>query len=55
MTEPDPGAEVVYRRHAIVSDADLREAARKLTSTIPGANTGSDAILAPRGITKSGS
>jgi|SRR5882724_5759852 len=28
--------ENVYRRYAIVSDADLREAARKLTGTIPG-------------------
>jgi integrase len=28
--------ESVYRRYAIVSDADLREAARKLTGTIPG-------------------
>ena len=26
--------ESVYRRYAIVSDADLREAARKLTGTI---------------------
>jgi hypothetical protein len=28
--------ESVFRRYAIVSDADLREAARKLTGTIPG-------------------
>jgi integrase len=28
--------ESVYRRYAIVSDADLREAARKLTGTITG-------------------
>jgi hypothetical protein len=28
--------ESVYRRYAIVSDTDLREAALKLTGTIPG-------------------
>jgi integrase len=28
--------EAVYRRYAIVSDADLKEAARKLTGTISG-------------------
>ena len=32
--------EAVYRRYAIVSDADLQEAARKLTGTIPGTNAG---------------
>jgi hypothetical protein len=31
--------ESVYRRYAIVSDADLREAARKMTGTIPGTVT----------------
>jgi len=34
--------ESVYRRYAIVSDADLREAARKLTGTIPGTVTHSE-------------
>jgi hypothetical protein len=47
--------EAVYRRYAIVSDADLQEAARRLTGTIPGTNAGSDAILAARETTKSGS
>ena len=47
--------EAVYRRYAIVSDADLREAARKLTGTIPGTNAGPDAILAAREKGKSGS
>jgi hypothetical protein len=31
--------ESVYRRDAIVSDADLQEAARKLAGTIPGTAT----------------
>ena len=31
--------ESVYRRYAIVSDADLQEAARKLAGTIPGTMT----------------
>ena len=32
--------EAVYRRYAIVSDADLQEAARKLAGTIPGTAAG---------------
>jgi hypothetical protein len=31
--------ESIYRRYAIVSDADLREATRKLTGTISGTVT----------------
>jgi integrase len=34
--------ESVYRRYAIVSDADLREAAHKLTGTIPGTTAHSE-------------
>jgi integrase len=47
--------EAVYRRYAIVSDADLQEAARKLTGTIPGTNAGPGAILTARETIKSGS
>ena len=46
--------EAVYRRYAIVSDADLQEATRKLTRTIPGTNAGLEAIRTARETTKSG-
>ena len=36
------GTESVYRRYAIVSDADLREAARRLTGTITGTAANSE-------------
>ena len=47
--------EAVYRRYAIVSDADLREASERLTGTIPGTVAGRGAILAAREDGKSGS
>ena len=47
--------EAVYRRYAIVSDADLREASERLTGTIPGTVGGRSAILAAREDGKSGS
>lgn len=47
--------EAVYRRYAIVSDADLREASERLTGTIPGTVAGRGAILGGREDGKSGS
>ncbi len=47
--------EAVYRRYAIVSDADLQEASRRLTGTISGTVAPADAILAGREAEKSGS
>ncbi|MDO8475810.1 MAG: hypothetical protein Q7W02_06365 [Candidatus Rokubacteria bacterium] len=47
--------EAVYRRYAIVNDADLREASERLTGTIPGTFAGRGAILAAREEGKSGS
>jgi hypothetical protein len=38
--------ESVYRRYAIVSDADLQEAARRLAGTFPGI-TGPVTVAAP--------
>ena len=46
--------EGVYRRYSIVSDADLQGATRKLVGTIPGTNTGADAMIAEVGTIKSG-
>lgn len=39
--------EAVYRRCAIVSDADLRGATRRLTGTIPGQTRGLTASAQP--------
>ena len=40
--------EGVYRRYAIVSDADLQEATRKLAGTISGTQTGGEALHTAR-------
>ena len=47
--------EGVYRRYAIVSDADLQEATRKLTGTISGTQTGGEALRTERERVKLGS
>jgi hypothetical protein len=47
--------EAVYRRYAIVSDADLREASERLTGNLPGTPAARSAILAAREDGKSGS
>lgn len=47
------GMHAGYRRYAIVSDADLQEAARKLAGKSPGTNAGADVLRPTREITKS--
>jgi integrase len=46
--------EAVYRRYAIVSDADLQEATLRLTGTNPGTNGGVEHLRSARESTKSG-